>query len=51
MVTKGGYTHGAHSIVYGVVESLCWTPETLCVNYIQMNKRKSNTKGYEIWNQ
>ena len=41
MVTDGSYTCGEHSIMYIVVESLCFMPEThvtLYINYISITK-------------
>ena len=59
MVTDDSYTCGDHSITYGVVESLCLTPETnvtLCVNYIQSKNKvlqvsiKNSPLAWEVSN-
>lgn len=39
MVTDGRYTCDEHSIIYQLIQSLYYTPETnamLCINYIQI---------------
>ena len=52
MGTDGKDTWGERSIVYELVKSLCWTPETnvtLCVNYTQIFKKwKKKAKENEI---
>lgn len=43
MVTDGGYPGGKQSMMYKLVESLCYTLEanvTVCVNYTQNLKNK-----------
>ena len=45
MLTDGSYISGEDNIIYKLTESLCSTAETnvmLCVNYIQILKKKTN---------